>query len=289
MSKRKNLMSKSPSVKKNGGQIVLGLIIAVILAVPVSLALATVFVQSSAETDMIPAPHEAADPKTQFQVHIAYAYVGPAPSSVSMYFEEATNATMRLVSQYPSVARLNITSIPDVQIVGCDAAVEVYGVKIATDTGPVEYHAYFVGTNYNPSFSDASQSILIQYVINLVDVNLYSSVVGNFRVNWTSSTSLLTNPIGSITKYTSAPSSALGLSSGGEPKAVSVTVYRIGYITITNDSVTLFEDPSNSTPKDMVQLNNYKSGFLHNDIVPSAQLPQENFSSLLIVHSDLIQ
>ena len=214
--------------------------------------------------------------KTQFQVHIAYAYVGPAPSSVNTYSEKTTNATMRLASEYPSVVRLNITSIPDVQIVGCDAVVEVYGVKIATNTGLAEYHAYFVGTNYNPSFSNASQSTLIQYVIDLVNVSLYSNIVGNFKVDWTSNTSLLTNPIGSITKYTSASSSALGLFSAGEPNAVSVTVYRIGYITITNGSVTVFEDPSNSTPKDTVQLSNYESGFLHNDLIPSAQLPQAN-------------
>jgi hypothetical protein len=71
-------------------------------------------------------------------------------------------------------------------------------------------------------------------------------------------------------------SSALGLFSEGKPNAILVTVYRIGYITITNGSVSVFEDPSNSAPKDMTQLGNYKSGFLHNDLMPSDKLPQEN-------------
>jgi hypothetical protein len=64
-------------------------------------------------------------------------------------------------------------------------------------------------------------------------------------------------------------SSALGLFSEGKPNAILVTVYR-------NGSVSVFEDPSNSAPKDMTQLGNYKSGFLHNDLMPSDKLPQEN-------------
>jgi hypothetical protein len=274
MSRRKNL--KNESLSANRGKIILGLIIALMLTVPISLALATTSVPSPAQTDMFTAPHEVASPKTQFQVHIAYAYVGPAPSNVSTYFDQATNTTMRLVSQYPSSVRLNISCIPNAQIAGCDAVVEVYGIKIATDKGPAEYHAYFVGTNYNPSLSNASLSTLIQYVPDLYNVSLYSNLAGNFKFSWDSHTSFLTNTLGSITSYTAADSSALGLFSAGKPNAVSVTVYRIGYITITNGSVTVFEDPSNNTPTDMVQLSNYESGFLHNDLMPSAQLPQEN-------------
>ena len=275
MSKRKKL-SESLSAN-NRGKIALGLIIALMLTVPISLALATTSVPSPAQTDMLTAPHEVASPKTQFQVHIAYAYVGPAPSSgVSTYFDQATNTTMRLVSQYPSVVRLNISCVPNAQIAGCDAVVEVYGIKIASDKGPAEYRAYFMGTNYNPSLSNASLSTLIQHVPDLYDVSLYSNLAGNFKFSWDDHTSFLTNTLGSITSYTSADSSALGLFSAGKPNAVSVTVYRIGYITITNGSVTVFEDPSNTTPADMVQLGNYESGFLHNGLVPSAQLPQEN-------------
>lgn len=269
MSKRKNLKSGSLSAK-----IGLCLIIALMITVPVSLALVTTSVPSSAQTDMFTAPHEVASPKTQFQVHIAYAYVGSAPSSVSTYFDQATNTTMRLVSQYPSSVRLNISCIPNAQIAGCDAEVEVYGIKIASDKGPAEYRAYFMGTNYNPSLSNASLSTLIQHVRDLYNVSLYSNLAGNFKFNWDNHASFLTNTLGSITSYTSADSSALGLFSAGKPNAISVTVYRIGYITITNGSVSVFEDPSNNTPTDMVQLSNYESGFLHNDLVPVAKLPQ---------------
>lgn len=270
MTKRNNPIYQSLSDR---GAIVLCLIIALMLTVPMSVALAIASIPSSDQTDI---QHEAASQNTQFQIHVAYAYVGPAPSSINTYFDHATNTTMRLASQYPSVVRLNISLVPNTQIAGCDAVVEVYGIKIASDKGPAEYRAYFMGTNYNPSLSNASLSTLIQHVTELYDVSLYSNLAGNFKFNWDNHTSFLTNTLGSITSYTSADTSALGLFSAGKPNAVSVTIYRIGYITITNGSVSIFEDPSNSAPKDMAQLDNYESGFLHNDLVTSGQLPQEN-------------
>jgi hypothetical protein len=266
MSKRKNLISESLSAK-----IVLCSIIALMLIVPISLALAKTSIPSSAQTD-ISSTHEVASSNTQFQVNIAYAYVGPAPSSVSTYFNQATNTTMRLASQYPSSVRLNVTYIPNAQIAGCDAVVEVYGIKIAADKGPAEYRAYFVGTNYNPTLANASLSTLIEHVPDLYNASLYSNLAGNFKFNWDSHTSFLTNTLGTITSYTSADSSALGLFSEGKPNAISVNVYRIGYITITNGSVAVFEDTSTSAPKYMTQLGNYESGFLYNNLVPSAQL-----------------
>jgi hypothetical protein len=270
----KKPINESPFANRE--KIGLGLIITLMLTVPISLALATTSIPSSSKTDMFTTPHEVASSNTQFQIHIAYAYVGPAPSSVSTYFDQATNTTMRLASQYPSSVLLNISCVPDAQIAGCDAVVEVYGIKIAANKGPAEYRAYFIGTNYNPSFSNASLSTLIQYVPELYDASLYGNLAGNFKFNRDSRPSFLTNTLGSITSYTNADTSALGLFSAGKPNAVSVTIYRIGYITITNGSVSVFEDPSNSAPKDIIQLANYKSGFLHNDLVPSDQLPQEN-------------
>lgn len=272
--KHKKISIESPFANKEKALLVLT--ITLMLAVPMSLALAGPSIPSSAQTDMSTAPYEVASPNTQFQINIAYAYVGPAPSSVSTYFEEAINTTMRLKSQYPSSVRLNITCLPNTQIEGCDAVVEVYGIKIASDKGPAEYRAYFMGTNYDPSFSNASLSTLIQSVQDLYDPNYYSNLAGNFRFSCDNRTSFLTDTLGTITSYTSAGTSALGLFSAGRPNAVSVTVYRIGYLTITNGSVSVFEDPSTSAPKDTKQLVNYENGFLYNDLMPSDQLPQEN-------------
>ena len=260
----------SKSLSKKAENLIVGLIIAVFV-VPISLALAT----SSAPIDMFAAPREVAAPETQFKIDIAYSYVGPAPSNVVSHDEKATNSTMHLASQYPSVVRLNITRIPGVQIAACDAAVEVYGIKIAADTGPTEYYAYFMGTNYNPSFSQYAESTFVSHVNALVDHDLYHSIAGNFNLNWTYNTPFITNTIGSIMSYTDAPIRPSGLSVAGKPNDISITIYRIGYITTTNGSISIYEDPSNSTPKDMVQLSNYKDGFLYNDIVSPAQLPGE--------------
>ncbi len=273
MSKRKNLTSKSLSLKTIR-KIALGLIIAVIFMVPIVIASVSTSVQPIDENNVMSATVGIASSNTQFQVQVAYAYVGPSPSNVTSYFDNARNTTMQLVSQYPSVVRLQIKNIPGPQIAGCDAIVEVYGIRINTDLGPSEYHAYFVGTNYNPIFSNASQSKLIQYVPKLINENIYSTIVGNFRSNWTNSDPLLTNTIGSITSYTSF-SSALGLFAAGKPNIISVNVYRIGYITMTNSSVSVFEDLSTSAAlQDMVQLSSYGNGSLYNNLVPADQMLQ---------------
>lgn len=251
-------------------------IIAVIFIVPISLALATSSIEPSFKGDMIPAQHVAATPEEQFQVHIAYAYVGPALPSDSSYFDKGRNMTMHLTTQYPSVVRLNVSCIPGAKIADCDAVIEVYGVKTSADTGPAEYHAYFVGTICNLLCSSNIQSNISQYVADLVNLNLYAGVTGNFRFNSTDNSSILTNPIGSITKYTNAPTTTLGLYSAGKPNVVTVTVYRIGYITTKNGLVTIYDDPLNGNPKETVQLSNYQNGFLHNDMIPLAKLPQTN-------------
>jgi hypothetical protein len=266
-------LGKSPFASNNGA-IVLCLVFAIIITVPISIALAA-SVRSPNDATLLSTPQvEIASPQTQVEVHIAYAYVGPAPSNVSSYLENSTNSTMHLSTQYPATVRLNITRLSGVQIPDCDAVIEVYGVKIAADTGATEWNAYFVGTNYAPSFTN--DSALSQFVIDLVNLNQYGTVSGNFVLNWTSNTSIVTNSIGSITKYVSTPIISQGLFSLGKPNEVLATVYRIGYVTITNGSVTVHADPSKITPRDMVQLSNYENGFLHNDIVPSTQLPQIN-------------
>ncbi|MEM3378050.1 MAG: hypothetical protein QXV09_02935 [Candidatus Bathyarchaeia archaeon] len=65
------------------------------------------------------------------------------------------------------------------------------------------------------------------------------------------------------------------LSSAGIPNAISVEVYRIGYITMTNGSVTIHEDPAaDSKPVAYAQLTRYGDGFIYNTIVPTEQLSQ---------------
>jgi hypothetical protein len=55
-------------------------------------------------------------------------------------------------------------------------------------------------------------------------------------------------------------------------KPISVTVQRIGYVTINNCSVTQFRDALNEAPTITVNLSNYGNGFLYNDLVPESKL-----------------
>jgi hypothetical protein len=252
----------------------------ILIAILLIVSLASAAVKSSASstgytpggTDMYPAPVYVAASATQFNPDIAYAYVGPAPAN-SSYFDQGFNATMYLASQFPSIVCLNITRIPGIQIASCDAEIEVYGVKIVTNTGLTENYAYGVGTNYNASFSHSQKNALVPYVNDLVDHNLYRAITGSFEFNWTTDASILSHTIGSIGWYTTNPNAGTGLASAGIPQSITVTVYRIGYVTVSNGSVSIYKD-SNVKSIISVQLSKYEDGFLYNKLVPTAQLPQ---------------
>lgn len=91
----------------------------------------------------------------------------------------------------------------------------------------------------------------------------------------TDNTSILSNPVGSVDCYSSLHSGH-GLWSAGKPNTMSVTVQRIGYLTIKNGSVSLYKDTLETTTTAIEQIGNYQNGFLHNDLVPAAKLPQTN-------------
>ena len=91
--------------------------------------------------------------ETQFRVAIAYAYVGEIPPNSSYISKEGTD--MSIVSQYASSVILNSTCLPGVHVVDCDAEIEIYNIQVTANTNQSEkFSGYFVGTNYNPSFSN---------------------------------------------------------------------------------------------------------------------------------------
>ena len=94
------------------------------------------------------------------------------------------------------------------------------------------------------------------------------------RPNWTENTSFMTNTIGSACIY-SSHNSSLGLWSDGTPNIVSIAVNRIGYLTMTDDSVMAYKDIVTNTAV-AKQLYNREEGFLYNAIVPAEELPQTN-------------
>lgn len=214
---------------------------------------------------------KVAGSETQFNLKIDYTYVGKCNLNAS--YKDSKGYNMSLVSKYPSAIVFNITRMPGAQIASCDAEIEVYGIQILADTGTVENHAYFIGTNYDPSFSATELSAFVTHINDLVDRRVYSPARGNFNFNWTINTSILSPSVGSIGCYLSEPSKA-GLWSGGKPNSISVAMHRLGYITMTNGEVSVYVEGTNQGPTAAAQLTKYGDAFLQNNLVPASKLPQ---------------
>lgn len=204
----------------------------------------------------------------QFSLSIVYAYVGENFNHTSYVGDNGIN--MSLLSKYASSVILNNTRLPGVQVASCDGEIEVYKIKVTTDTNLTENFCYTIGTNYNPSFSPQELKALFDQTQNLMGFNNIVGM-GGFKFNMTDNESTLCIPIGSMGAYSSGLSGE-GLWSAGKPNAISVTVQRIGYVTINNGSVTLHRDVLNEAPIIMVNLSNYGNGFLYNDLVPESKL-----------------
>ncbi|MCW4019001.1 MAG: hypothetical protein NWF00_10055 [Candidatus Bathyarchaeota archaeon] len=190
---------------------------------------------------------------------------------------------MTPITEYPSAIVINTTRLPGNQIAACDAVMEVYKIQITTDTGLVENHCYNIGTNYNPALSNAELSQLFDHVTDLGALSGSLGIRGNFQLNWTQNTSMLSHSVGSIGCYSNisgnnadSADNAKGLWRAGTPNAISVTVQRIGYITISDGSVSIYKDSSDNDITTTKQLSNYGNGFLYNNLVSEAKLQQTN-------------
>lgn len=271
MTRNHTYHNSSLANKKNGSLVFAFVIIAASLILSICSALNA----SSVPNSNSPVPSaQVATYATQFNIGIAYAYVGPAPINNS-YFDSQYNATMYLESRYPSIVYLNITRIPGIQIASCDAVIEVYGIRIATNTGTEEDFTYAAGTNFNSSFSNSDKIAMGPYISQLVDHKIYRTIACNFDFNWTENESILSLTIGSIGWYSTNPISRGGLSAAGMPSTISVTVHRIGYITMANGLISIHTDAiSNNIAS--VQLDKHENGFLCNKLVPASELPQTN-------------
>ena len=225
---------------------------------------------------ILPPVVKAAGPETQFNVSIAYAYIGPPEANQTSYFDKNFNTTLVLATNYPSVVYLNFTKLPSNQIGWCDAVLEVYGIKVSTDIGVTEYHAYSVGTNYT-ALPGGQNMILLRYRDNLIDANQYSSPRGIFDFKWEDNTSLLSHMMGSAGTYT-IPNDEFNettLFNERIPNSVSAIVYRLGYITISNGSVTINKDEATiGNIVSQVTLSKYGNGFIYNTLVPDEDLPE---------------
>jgi hypothetical protein len=258
--------------------IVTSLIISITSALP-TFTRATTIIDTAQQEELVPAdstsPPEVktAGPESQFRVEIAYAYVGPPQPDQVSYYSSRFNATMVLSTKYPSAIYLNFTRLPSNQIGSCDAVIQVYGIKIVSDTGITEYHAYSAGTNYT-AFTSAQRMILLRYSDILIDSSQYSSPRGIFNFKWENNTSILSHMMGSAGTYT-IPDKEFNETSQSQvaPNSVSVTVYRLGYVMISNGLVTIYKDAASvEKPVATVTLDKYNGGFIYNTFVPDEQL-----------------
>jgi hypothetical protein len=221
---------------------------------------------------------EPAGPESYFQVKIAYAYVGSLPPDKASYVDPTTNVTMVHTSKYPSAVFLDFTAIPSMTG-SCDAVIALYGVKIAADTGPTEYYGWSAGTANYSTFTQDNFATITSYRADMIHNSTYRFGGGTFSYNWAADRPILSHAIGSFGTYTTDSTSAqqnrFDLSSTGTPNAISVEVHRIGYITMTNGSVTIHEDnETDIKPAAYAQLSKHEDGFIYNNIVPAEQLPQ---------------
>jgi hypothetical protein len=247
-----------------------------LIAVAIILCIASTVTTTIAGQTMGVAGYE-----TPFRLSIAYAYVGQGPTNAS--YTAADGSLMTPITNYPSAIVLNTTRLPDNQIVCCDAIMEVHKIQINTDTGAVENHCYNIGTNFNQSISSTDVSKLYDHIPDLATLSGSAEVIGNFQLNWTQNTSLLSHSVGSIGGFSNIAGSnaysidsANGLWRVGAPNVISVTVQRIGYITISNGSISVYKDSSPNDITTTKQLSNYGNGFLYNNLVSAAELQQTN-------------
>jgi hypothetical protein len=210
--------------------------------------------------------------ETQFNVKIAYSYVGQGPLNAS--YEGNDGVNMAPVTLYPSSVVLNITKI-STNLSSFDAAMEFYRVKVTTDTGLSEQACYFIGTNYKPSFSNNELRSLFECMGNFTHQDRYYVALGGFKFNMTENESVLTLPISSAGCY-SGMLSNLGLWGKGQPNNISVSVDRIGYIAMKDGLIYIPKDATINNEA-TAQLSRYESGFLKNDnLIPADQLTQKD-------------
>lgn len=216
-------------------------------------------------------PHIGLETEPLFNLDTTYAYIGKGVMNDTC---EDTGRLLAPISQYPSAVFFNITR-PAVENLECDAVLEVFNVTLMSDKGPAEKFIFFAGTNYNPSFSDMQLNTLSEGIYDLFDVNTVDGVTGNFCFNWTADEKILSPKVGSFGTYTNYKN-GLGLWSAGQPNTISITIHRIGCVTMKNGAISVQSDSVGTNNKTQVQLQQYKDGFLKNEIVPIDELTTIN-------------
>ena len=232
--------------------------------------------RSISTTSVQPFPFAETNPgfKAQFNVDVTYAYVGQRTSGFSEPNIMNINpkiTTLYAKSLYPSLICLNITDVSSATAESCNAKVEIYLIQLTSNTGMTERYLYSMGTNYS-TFDNLNKvsSAINSHIDDFVDTTTINGGEGYFATNMTVGQYTFAS-VGSLGLYTNKPSDS-GLWSLSQPNTITITVRRLGSITLSGTSVsTATASPSDSSS---IQLAKFGNGFLVNKIVSSDKLLQ---------------
>jgi hypothetical protein len=144
---------------------------------------------------------------------------------------------------------------------------------LISDTGTVENYLYSMGTSYNAAFSDfnAVTRAIDSKISDFVNTGAINGGESYFAVNMTSGQSIVGTAVGSLGSYTNKPD-GLGLWSLRQPNNITMSVRRLGSITLNGTSVlATTASPSNVSS---VQLEKYGSGFIASNAVAENGMTQ---------------
>jgi hypothetical protein len=219
-------------------------------------------------------------PESWFSVDIPYSYWvtknGSLEDQFSGFLEDVDET--RIVS-HQELTALNITLNVNTTNELSDARIEYYQIDLTSDTGLIQTMHFSVGTNTKPSITREDIPFGIETFhfmrddwFDTLPFTSYGGGSGVLRLNWTVGVSMLW-PMGGAGSRTLDSNDKPGLVSGlREAETLSITVYRIGWVTFSGNStaVTL----ADNEVVDQIQLEKFGDGWLYNTLVPEDELAE---------------
>lgn len=231
-------------------------------------------------------------PEPWFSINIPYAYWmtkdGTVDYSNNTLFPDDPFADVELnetnsVSEQHLIV-LNFTLTADTTKQQADARLEYYQIDISSDKELIETEHWVIGTNINSSFNVSSLLTDFHFkrdewfdtdTFDLMRAHTYGGGGGLVRPNWASGVSVLWPAGGSGTGTLGGSGTARRVSALREAETVTISLYRIGWVTFSGDSteVTL----ANKELVTQIQLEKYgEEGWLYNNFVPEDELATVN-------------
>lgn len=224
-------------------------------------------------------------PEPWFSVDMPYAYWetcnGPLDNPHMQFpFDLELNETNSVSEQH--LMALNFTLTADTTKQKADAQLEYYQIDISSDKELIETEHWVIGTNINSSFNVSSLLTDFHFMRDeWFDTDTFDPMTdggggGLVRPNWSSGVSVLWPAGGSGTGTLGGSSSYHTVSALREAETVTISIYRIGWVTFSGGNsteVTL----ANKELINQIQLEKYgEEGWLYNNLVPEDELATVN-------------